>query len=355
MLSLSEQTAERIKKDLHSGKLDATGRLPGYRVLGQRYGVSEGTARKALELLETASVLHRRDRSGTYVSPLFLKNFKPIRVLTLVFPEKAILLEQLGYEQYAINMEIFQGLMYEASSLNGRVLFQHMPETDNLILLEQQLCQLKDSGGVIMIGKQLQPLRERLQAANIPVLTIFSYQEMATEQKAEFGRSLARTMDLIALYLHKTSYRQVIAICRSGNEYEGPYREVPIYEQNLKIDALRRHGLEVEEVFHGDEQRLVKLLKPHREDRIFFPLSTEYVSEIYRSAYREGLRPGKDFDLFALASGFSFANYFPSISYFRVPYFEQGRAAACILLEGTGNFSLDPIYIQGETSRKLEE
>jgi GntR family transcriptional regulator len=81
MLNLTQQIAERIKKDLRSGELDTTGRLPGYRVLGQRYQVSDGTARKALGLLEAASVLHRRDRSGTYVSPLFLKEFNVFCVM----------------------------------------------------------------------------------------------------------------------------------------------------------------------------------------------------------------------------------------------------------------------------------
>jgi DNA-binding LacI/PurR family transcriptional regulator len=285
-----------------------------------------------------------------------MKEFKPIQVLTLVFPEKAISLEQLGYEQYAMNMEIFQGLMHEASTLNGRVLFQHMPETDNQILLDQQTCQLKDSGGVIMIGKQLQPLRERLQAANIPVLTIFSYQEMVTEQKTEFGRSLARTVDKISSYLHKAAYRRLVLIGHSGEGMgSGLQEKIQIHEQKLKIDAFRNRGFNIEGVFNWGAGELSDLMRYRVEDRIFFPLHTRNVSDIFRFAYREGLRIGRDFDLLALASGFSFANYFPPVSYFRVPYFEQGRAAARMLLEGTSDFLPDPVYIQGETSRKMEE
>lgn len=346
-MNLAEQTAERIKEDLRTGALDPESRLPGYRVLGQRYGVSDGTARKAFEQLENASVLQRRNRSGTYVSPLFLKDFEEVRLLSLVFPEKAISMTELHEENYAICMEIFQGLMHEASNWNARVEFRYMPETDNRILLEQQARQLKDSHGVVMIGGQLRPLRELLKKNGIPVKSIFCWREMGENDELKYVESLSEAMGDICSYLLKAGYREIVFIA------EKETRDFSAREQKLKINALRKHGLTVRASLPCDSPKLKCLLKNSNPERVFL-VNTDDIPKIYRMAYAEGLRIGHDFDLLGLASGFTFANYYPPLSYFRIPYYELGCATACAMLGKPSSGKLRIVYIQGETTRKME-
>ena len=347
-MNLAEQTAERIKEDLRTGALDPESRLPGYRVLGQRYGVSDGTARKAFEHLENASVLQRRNRSGTYVSPLFLKDFEEVRLLSLVFPEKAISMKELNEENYAICMEIFQGLMHEASNWNTRVEFRYMPETDNRILLEQQVRQLKDSHGVVMIGGQLRSLQRQLKKAGIPVRSIFCWQEMGRRDEINCVESLSNAMETICSYLRKAGYQKVVSIAEKENSASS------VREQELKLKAFRTHGLTLEASLPSGAPELRELLRQHDPGRIFFLINTSDISWIYRFAYTGGLRIGQDFDLLGLASGVTCANYFPPLSYFRIPYFELGCVTACTMLGKPCGQPLKITYVQGETTRKMQ-
>lgn len=348
IMNLAEQIAECIKADVRSHVFPPGCRLPGYRVLGQRYGVSDGTVRKAFEQLENASVLQRRNRSGTYISPLFLKDFEVVRLLSLVFPEKAISMKELNYENYAICMEIFQGLMYESSSWNSRVEFCYMPETDNRILLEQQVRQLKGSHGVVMIGGQLQALRSQLKKAGIPILSIFAWQEMGAEEENRFNYSFAQTCDDICDYLRRAGYRKIILIS------ETEFHEYSHREEELKCRGFQERGMRIEAKFPFGHPELMRLFRRNDPECVYFPVNSGDISRIYRFAYDEGLQIGRDFDLLGLASGFSFANYFPPLSYFRKPYFEIGRAAACSMLGKDVSCSLRSAYIQGNTTRSLK-
>ncbi len=54
----------RIEADLAAGRLDVGGRLPGERVLAERYGVSRASVREAIKVLEAMGLIRTAAGSG---------------------------------------------------------------------------------------------------------------------------------------------------------------------------------------------------------------------------------------------------------------------------------------------------
>jgi GntR family transcriptional regulator len=66
--SLPEVTAHRIRSMIHEGKLSPGSRLPNELELAEVMGVSRGTIRAALHLLQQQGLIWRRQGVGTFVS-----------------------------------------------------------------------------------------------------------------------------------------------------------------------------------------------------------------------------------------------------------------------------------------------
>ena len=64
---LYQQVAERVRRQIETGKLTAGDRLPAEKDLAQQLGVSRPTVREALIALEIAGFVEIRTGSGTYV------------------------------------------------------------------------------------------------------------------------------------------------------------------------------------------------------------------------------------------------------------------------------------------------
>lgn len=68
-LPLYRQVANEVMEAIESGEWVGDACLPSEMDLAQRLGVSQGTVRKALDLLVADGVLYRRQGVGTFVSP----------------------------------------------------------------------------------------------------------------------------------------------------------------------------------------------------------------------------------------------------------------------------------------------
>jgi GntR family transcriptional regulator len=66
--SLPEVTAHRIRSMIHEGKLPPSSRLPNELELADVMGVSRGTIRSALHILQQQGLIWRRQGLGTFVS-----------------------------------------------------------------------------------------------------------------------------------------------------------------------------------------------------------------------------------------------------------------------------------------------
>jgi len=63
-----QQLAAIIRGQIERGELTPRSPLPSESYLQQRYGISRGTARKAVELLRSEGVVYTVPQRGTYVA-----------------------------------------------------------------------------------------------------------------------------------------------------------------------------------------------------------------------------------------------------------------------------------------------
>jgi len=63
-----QQLAAIIRSQIQRGELAPRSALPSESYLQQRYGVSRGTARRAVELLRSEGVVYTVPQRGTYVA-----------------------------------------------------------------------------------------------------------------------------------------------------------------------------------------------------------------------------------------------------------------------------------------------
>lgn len=65
---LYEQLADHLAMLIETGQLPPGARLPAEREFGDQYGVSLGTARRAVELLRERGLVHTVPIKGTFVT-----------------------------------------------------------------------------------------------------------------------------------------------------------------------------------------------------------------------------------------------------------------------------------------------
>lgn len=66
--NLAERTADDLRRAIQSGLFGETGRLPAEPELAQQLGVSRGTLRHAISVLQEEGLVQRRHGSGTYIT-----------------------------------------------------------------------------------------------------------------------------------------------------------------------------------------------------------------------------------------------------------------------------------------------
>ena len=346
-IRLSEQVSDRIIADIKSGSIDSSRRLPGYRVLAGKYNVSWGTVIEALHQLEKNSVIQRRSRSGTYISPRYLGNFKKTAQLAFVFPEKSISRDILNYEIWGINSEVYHGMLNEAELNHARIEFKYMEDTGDEIILDQQMCQLQDIDGIVMIGHQLKNLRTRIMSAGKRLAIVNSYFETFDNSSPCVALSLAQSMRKIGRFIYDSGYRSVTLIngLLSRDDWAMKEKLLLEYLKSKKITVAGKYNVDTAEI----EPSVKRILKQNSGE-LYCCFQTDVLPVLFKEELNSGRLPGRDFDLIGLASGLTFANYYPSISYFKLPYFELGKAA-CRLAMGESNteeFELE--FIKGQTT-----
>ncbi|MFA7232003.1 MAG: substrate-binding domain-containing protein, partial [Victivallaceae bacterium] len=78
----------------------------------------------------------------------------------------------------------------------------------------------------------------------------------------------------------------------------------------------------------------------------FFCLYTEIVPAVYRYAMQNGLKIGKDFGVVGFASGVTFNNLMPELTYSKIDHFEMGRAACRMVINGIRGEKWKGLHIQ---------
>jgi len=350
---LSEKVRDLIVNDIKSAAFDVTKRFPGYRALSSRYKVSWGTTIEALNLLEKNNVLHRRPRSGTYLTPAYLANPMKAGAIAFLFPEKDISRDYMDFENWAIDAEIHHGVSVEAKENNARVDFIHMEDTADKFVVGHQMRQLEDYESAVMIGHQLGTLRERLISSGKKVAVVASYRDDLPTDRPCIGLFMPSAMARISRFIKENGYRSVTLI-------NGPSKDTSFArKEKFMTEYLGENAIPIAESFRtattgASAQELAEKALEIVENgtgELFLCFQTNLLPVFFKTAMSHGRIPGRDFDLLGHASGATFANFYPAISHFKPPYLGFGRAAcrAALGMEYQKHFELD--FVQGQTTK----
>ena len=340
--ALSLQVSEKLIAGIRSGAMKPGRRIPGIRMLAKKFGTSNSTVIEALNLMEQQNYLERIPAKGTFIADDVSHELKLSRLI-FPFPESSITPEAGRLENWGAVSEFYRGMLADAPKLNVEILFHHFEEAKTEVQLSRQIRRMDDFDGAIFIGRQLCDLRNSFVAKNKPCALLGS------STKIDFLANLANiscdqddAFSNMASLLLERGYKGLRIIS------EASYHENQINEEgrNLKMDsvvhAMNAKGIIVEtsmihELKTNDDAGIDEVfgkfildMKKRRE--AIFPFNAYVIPAIYRYAARNKLQIGKDLAVFGYASGITFNNLIPELTYSKINFFEMGRAACRIVV-----------------------
>lgn len=336
--SLLVQVSENLIHDIRRGKLEQGKRLPGERVLAQRFGVSRGTVIEALSLLEQQNYIERIPARGTFVADDVRHELSAKRIV-FPFPEAAIGIDSLGsLENWGITSEFYRGMLAEASKNNTEIIFQHFEEPENDIQLSRQLRRAKNYDGAVFVGHQLRQLQENILNMGKPcVVHMGSSPNVINNTAATISHDFVAAMEEIMGYLFSRSFDQLVMIGQGAHlEYDKHKIDIAVEAADKQRISSEYFTIEESEIKAGSFKnlslQLEKLLPGHRT--AIFCLHTDLVPFIYDFARQKELKIGDDFGVVGYASGVTFNNLIPELTYSQTNNFEMGKTACRMVIDG---------------------
>ncbi len=342
--------ADKLRKDISAGKFTLNKRLPGCRKIGEMYDVCMITARQALQTLGKEGIVFIHPTRGTFVSPEFFSTGGKKRSFAVLYDTSLIELLEFSYESWGIMTDILHGIRQEAVDQNIRVKFLHF-EKDGPS--GRRASQLEPYDGVIFFGEILPALFQELCRKHPKRVLRISSNVKDRTPAGEIALPCAPVFDRIAAQIRMAGYTSVDILTPFGSKEES--KVTPDKLKTLICSLQQQEIGTVRKIdFHDPKQRDL-LFKPVR-DRLIYAYNTSAMEPVYRHAAALHQTPGKDFEIIAFASGYTFANFYPSITYYRPEYFELGREAVRVLLGlACEDLTRFPAFIQGMSSRAIPE
>ncbi len=342
--SLVQQVGHGLISAIRGGTFKPGARLPGERMLAKQFGTSRGTIIEALNLLERQNYIERLPTKGTFVSEDINHELKMVRII-FPFPEPEISLDALStMEMWGASSEVYRGIIAEAGLNNAEIVFQHFEETDNKLAIARQMRRINDFDGAIFLGAQLRPLMKVANAAGKTCVSIVQ-RPLLTHGIPEFStivNNLNPTINKLFEHLKQRNYKRLHIL----GKVETPLNELSIENNRIKtgemIKAARRVGIDAsdkliyrtaEPTVAWFEQLVIELgLNPKDGSELFYCMDTGFVSLLYQYASANNIKIGADIGVYGLASGVTFHNLFPPLTYIKVPHHEMGRRACRMLI-----------------------
>lgn len=334
--SLLVQVSENLIQDIRLGKLKRGKRLPGERMLAQRFGVSRGTVIEALSLLEQQNYIERIPAKGTFVADDVQHELSAKRIV-FPFPEAAIGIDSLGsLENWGITSEFYRGMLAEASTQNTEIIFQHFEEPENEIQLSRQLRRIKDYDGAVFVSGQLQQLRDSMLSMDKPcVVHMGSSPDAINNKVATVSHDFAAAMEEIVNHLSERAFQKMLVISQASPDKHDKYKVDMATEIAGKRKIVTEYiAIEKSEINERsfDTFQLEKLLT--NQSTAILCLCTDLVPFIYDFAQQKGLKTGDDFGVVGYATGVTFNNLMPELTYSQIDNFEMGKVACRMVIDG---------------------
>lgn len=336
--SPATQISEFIVKQIREGVLRPGKRMPGVRVFAEIFKTSPNTVVSAFDLLEKQNYIERIPAKGTFVADDICHNLKISR-LVFPFPESSLSPATMGnLENWGCVSEFYRGLITNATRLNAEIVFQHFIEAENDVQLTRQLRKLDDFDGAVFIGNKLSDLRNGFTQKNRPCVMLSpSTQLESLPSIANICGNPAEAFEQLAIHLAERKYKNIrilASIVNNRLDQQNIDRKIAHLmraagKQGIFSDKSMVHMFN--NVTDASIDRMFaqfhKHLKGHQE-AIF--ASDQIVQAVYRYANRNNLKIGEDFGLFSYASGFTFNNLIPDLTFSKINHFEMGKAACQI-------------------------
>lgn len=157
----------QLENMLKEGVLKKGGRIPGERQLSEMLSVSRGTLRNALEELEKRQFLLRVPGKGTYIQDkgMTVRNIR----IGYIFPEPEISLVYQNYGNYAINSEVWRGIMQCCAVRGITASFIPVPAHGSQEVNRKSFERIKNEcSGVILPSREFTELAELLAEEGFP-------------------------------------------------------------------------------------------------------------------------------------------------------------------------------------------
>ncbi|MCF6177492.1 MAG: LacI family transcriptional regulator [Victivallaceae bacterium] len=333
------QIKDHIIDQIRNGNLPPNSRLPGERDLAAKYKISRGTAKQALQELESKQYIERIPSRGSFVK----SSGKTVN-LVLVFPEKSMSRDQLSADQWSAMSEMHRGLLEGGNRYKTKITFQYFPDSDDAKTVCQQGKELADFDGAIFPGPQSAALKEELANYGTPYLSLISDIEVpGALLHYNRGEVIADAVRFIA----KVGYRSVGMIV---SEQESVSKDEKI---KLCTKEFSRWGIEFSDRWilkaGNSEVGAYEMLKkqlPQEQDEcpeLFFCTAPVYAFALLRIINERGWNIPEDISIMGYANDMHIRHTTPELTYVYVPYYEVGIEACRLLSEEINGINSLPI------------
>ncbi|MBR4665050.1 MAG: GntR family transcriptional regulator [Lentisphaeria bacterium] len=334
-------------------------RIDTVRKLSAEFGVSSLTVQKACKLLEEENCLISMPQSGLFVPENFFERpGKPLRMV-FVFPEMAISSQVLEMEQWGLSSELYRGFLAAAQKHSVQLDFLHINQNSSFREKFRQIEKIHENYDcAIFVGDQNRDIQLELAEQDFPVFTVADQPELIPGPLKPIYYDHGKALDLVLdSALNSGVGRIALLTLRIRNEnYLGT-------RHSCFVSLCRRNGIGPDRLFaqildENDLYQLPEILKRIRGSFIFCN-NAYLVRDIFVAARKNGMIPGKDFQIMAIASGVTFTGLIPALTYVRVPMYEIGynliQNSSDMRRDGSKAFRWQPVepeLIAGETSRR---
>lgn len=343
---------------IESGHYQPGRKMDSIRRLAGELDVSPVTVIEALKMLEKENYIVRVPANGTFVNDKVLLNRKVLNIV-LAFPERSISPETLNPEVWALDSEMYRGLLEGAAGNGVKVHFEYFQDEVTDIQLRHQLKQMEQYDAAVFTGRQLLALQKAF-AGQHPVFQVSSVG--TTIESPIIGVSYDRIDALRQLARHACdcAYRSVGTISISSNQRL-------LERASLFRDICREQGLVVSDdtawEFDPDNPETPELLRRKLggplPDMIFCN-HAEFILDVYEAAADCQVKFGQDAGIAGIATGWTFRGLLPSLTHIKVPQYEIGRNIIAATISSFRQSKpvislplIKPQLIQGKSTRLI--
>ena len=316
-ITARQRIAAELARQIRSGKLGPHGRLEGEIALAERFQVSRGTMRAALDDLVRAGIISRTSGRGTFATDAGNTTVRPL----------VLLLKDVDKVQSQVVTHLIQGIVPEAEQRNSFLALQHRSPADWSPAL------LANLGGVIVMPHGATPSDlAQLSSRRIPTL-------LATESELDGpGMSLGieSVSEELAQRLLALGHRHFALI-------SGHSRHADLAKKHGIRTALERAGLDFSQTpdlptnYSQDAgyRTAHELLTLSPRPTAVIAFNDMLAVQMITVARQQGLSIPDDLSVVGLNNAPFSSMIDPALCSADIPYTEAGRRAAELLLSGS--------------------